>query len=60
MQILNIENPLASIEDLKQKFLRLHNRFLAVAMDYKFYIKSDIKDDEIYKLRNNVLFSTKC
>ncbi len=56
MHILNIENPLASIEDLKRKFLRLHDRFLGVAMDYKFYIKSDIKDDEIHKLRNNVLF----
>jgi hypothetical protein len=54
--MLDIENPNESVENLKDKFLRLHNRFIAVAMDYKYYIDSNISDNEIYKLRDNVTF----
>jgi hypothetical protein len=55
-QTLDINNPDQEIEMLTEKFLRLHSRFLAVAMDYKFYINSSISDYEIYKLRDNVIF----
>lgn len=54
--MLDIENPNESLKEIKEKFLRLHNRFLAIAMDYKYYINSNISDQEIYKLRNNVIF----
>lgn len=54
--MLDIGNPNDVIEELKQKFLRLHNRFLAVAMDYKYYINPNISDMEIYRLRNNIIF----
>ncbi len=54
--MLDIQNPHEVLEELHQKFLRLHNRFLAVAMDYKFYINPNISDHEIYKLRNNIIF----
>jgi len=54
--MLDIQNPNKLLKDLDQKFLRLHNRFLAVAMDYKYYINPNISDHEIYKLRDNVIF----
>lgn len=54
--MLDIENPNESLKEIKEKFLRLHNRFLAIAMDYKYYINSNISDQEIYKLRDNVIF----
>ena len=54
--MLDIENPNESVKEIKEKFLRLHNRFIAVAMDYKYYINGNFSDDEIYKLRNNVIF----
>lgn len=53
---LDIENPTSEINLLQDKFIRLHNRFLAIAMDYKYYINSSISDHEIYRLRNNVIF----
>lgn len=54
--MIDIENPNESIDELEDKFLRLHNRFIAVAMDYKYYINPQIDDHEIYKLRDNVIF----
>lgn len=54
--MFDIQNPNESIEELEDKFLRLHNRFIAVAMDYKYYINPEINDYEIYKLRDNVIF----
>jgi hypothetical protein len=54
--MLDIESPKESLNELKDKFLRLHNRFIAIAMDYKFYINPNISDQEIYKLRDNVIF----
>jgi len=54
--MLDIENQDETIRGLTDKFLRLHNRFIAVAMDYKYYINPNISDNEIYKLRDNVLF----
>lgn len=43
-------------EKLSSRLNLLQNRFLAVAMDYKHYIKDEINDDEIYKLRDNVQY----
>lgn len=54
--MLDIENPYESVRELKEKFIKLNNRFIAVAMDYKYYINSNISDNEIYKLRDNVIF----
>ena len=54
--MLDIENPEESLSDLRKKFLILHDRFLALAIDYKFYINPEITDSEIYKLRDNVIF----
>lgn len=54
--MLDIENKNELLKELREKFLRLHNRFLAVAMDYKYYIDPNISDNEIYKLRDNVIF----
>lgn len=54
--MLDIKNPNESLEEIKDKFIRLHNRFLAVAMDYRYYINPNISDQEIYRFRDNVIF----
>jgi len=49
-------------KDLESKLSILSNRFLAIAMDYKEYIKNDFSDHKIYELRDSVeyrFFSTR-
>ncbi|KYC45306.1 MAG: hypothetical protein AMQ74_01904 [Candidatus Methanofastidiosum methylothiophilum] len=55
--------PIQDIEDLKlemqlidKKFDSFYYNMLAVAMDYKSYIDPRIKNDSIYKIRNNIIF----
>lgn len=56
-KIKDIENPIEEFEKLTKRFKLLQDRLLAVAMDYKFYIKGDFSaNDEIYELRDNVLY----
>jgi hypothetical protein len=55
-QIRDIENPEEVFKQLTERFKLLQNRFLAIAMDYKHFISSEIKDYEIYNLRDNVLY----
>lgn len=54
--ILDIENEKKEFDKLDERFRLLSKRFQAIAMDYKYYIKSDVSDFEIYKLRDNVIF----
>ena len=54
--ILDIENPKEELEKLNKRFEIINNRFLAIAMDYKHYIDSTINDNEVYKLRDNVIY----
>jgi hypothetical protein len=56
MDTKDIDNPQREFENLGKRFSLLHNRFLAVAMDYKYYIDENITDYEIYTLRDNVLY----
>jgi hypothetical protein len=52
----DVKNPVEEFRKLSKRFSLLHNRFLAIAMDYKYYIDSTITDHEIYKLRDNVIY----
>jgi hypothetical protein len=56
MEIKDVENPVEEFRKLSKRFNLLNDRFLAVAMDYKYYIDSTITDHEIYKLRDNVIY----
>ncbi|KFE97072.1 hypothetical protein [Chryseobacterium luteum] len=52
----DIGDRLEEAKRIDEKFTRLHNRFLAVAMDYKCYINDKLGDAEIFKYRDNVIF----
>ncbi|MCA0430373.1 MAG: hypothetical protein LCH32_07710 [Bacteroidetes bacterium] len=54
-KIKDIDNPKEEFEKLSKRFKTLHDRFLAIAMDYTHYIDSTISENEIFKLRDNVL-----
>ena len=54
--ILDIENPFEEFEKLTERFKLLESRFLAIAMDYKYYMDSEITNNEIFQLRDSVLF----
>src|SRR5690554_4000682 len=54
--ILDVKNPSEEFTNLTERFRLLQNRFLAIAMDYKHYIDSDISNDKIYSLRDSVLY----
>lgn len=41
---------------LENEFLQLYYRFIALAMDYDQYVKSDIFDNKIYSLRDDVIY----
>ncbi|ESU24660.1 hypothetical protein FLJC2902T_31920 [Flavobacterium limnosediminis JC2902] len=56
MKIKDVENPVEEFRKLSKRFSLLNDRFLAVAMDYKYYIDSTITDNEIFKLRDNVIY----
>jgi hypothetical protein len=56
MEIKDVENPIKEFKELSKRFNLLNDRFLAIAMDYKYYIDSTITDHEIYKLRDNVIY----
>lgn len=49
----NIEDRLT---DLLNSFSVIDNNMIALAMDYKFYIKDGFGDDEIYKIRDSILY----
>lgn len=55
-KIKDLQNPLEAFNELTNQFRRLEDRFLAIAMDYKYYIDSNITDNEIYNLRDSVLY----
>ncbi|WP_223559604.1 hypothetical protein [Chryseobacterium lathyri] len=52
----DIGDRLQESKRIDDKFVRLHDRFLAVAMDYKCYINDKFGDSEIFKFRDNVIF----
>ncbi len=54
--ILDIENPFEEFEKLTVRFKLLEDRFIAIAMDYKYYMDSEITNNEIFQLRDSVLF----
>lgn len=54
--MLDIEDYDQTIKELNRKFSRLYNRFIALAMDYKYYINPSMSDNEIFKLRDNIIF----
>lgn len=56
MEIKDVENPVEEFRKLSNRFSLLNDRFLAIAMDYKYYIDSTITDNEIFKLRDNVIY----
>lgn len=54
-KIKDIDNPKEEFEKLTKKFKTLHDRFLAIAMDYTHYIDSTMSENEIFKLSDNIL-----
>lgn len=42
--------------DLTERFKLLHDRFIAIALDYTYYINSDLRDHTIYDLRDNIIY----
>ncbi len=52
----DVGNRLDEAKRLDDKFVRLHDRFLAIGLDYKSYINNNLGDSEIFKHRDNVIF----
>lgn len=54
--LLDIGDRVAESKKLDEKFTRLYDRFIAVALDYKYYINDKLGDSEIFEHRDNVIF----
>lgn len=61
------ELPTKDIEDINKELLLLNEQFqsfyhkmLAVAMDYKTYIDPNASDNDIYKIRDDVVYRLQC
>src|ERR1043165_6044809 len=54
-EIKDINSPKEEFDKLTERFRLLQDRFIAVAMDYKYYINSEWNDHEVFALRDNVL-----
>lgn len=52
----DVENRVNESKRLDEKFVRLHDRFLAIGLDYKSFINNNLGDSEIFKHRDNVIF----
>ena len=52
----DIDNPNEEFVKLTKRFELLHNRFIAISMDYKHYIDYKINDYEVFKLRDNIIY----
>ena len=62
LPVTDIDNIQLEFEKLNNKFTNIHNKFIAVAMDYNHYVDNSWGQKEIYELRDNVqyrLFSAK-
>lgn len=60
--IIDITDEKSEFTKIDSEFYLLNNRFMALAMDYKHYIDSNIRDNKIYTLRDNInyrLYSAK-
>ena len=55
-EILDIENVNEEFKKLSSRLHLLYDRFLAIAMDYKYYIDSSFEEKKIYELRDNVQY----
>lgn len=55
-EVKDIENPREEFDKLTERFRLLQDRFMAIAMDYKHYINSELSNHEIFKLRDSVLY----
>ncbi|QNJ99095.1 hypothetical protein [Constantimarinum furrinae] len=58
--IIDIEDWNKEFISLNDRFELLQNRFLAIAMDYKYYIDSSWGENEIYQLRDDISFRLFC
>ncbi len=52
--IIDITDEKSEFTKIDSEFYLLNNRFMALAMDYKHYIDSNIRDNKIYTLRDNI------
>jgi len=60
--IIDINDYNFEFTKIDSEFFLLNHRFMALAMDYKHYIDSSLRDNKIYTLRDNInyrLYSTK-
>ncbi|TNE69100.1 hypothetical protein EP331_14675, partial [bacterium] len=60
--IIDIKDDKSEFAKIDSEFSLLNCRFMALAMDYKHYIDSSIRDNKIYTLRDNInyrLYSAK-
>jgi len=60
--IIDITDDKSEFIKIDSEFHLLNNRFVALAMDYKHYVDSSIRDNEIYTLKDNInyrLYSAK-
>lgn len=60
--IIDIQDDKSEFTKIDSEFSLLNYRFMALAMDYKRYVDSSIRDNKIYTLRDNInyrLYSAK-
>lgn len=54
--IVDITDVKSEFTKIDNEFSLLNNRFMALAMDYKYYIESKIDDNKIYTLRDDIIY----
>lgn len=54
--IKDIQDVKLEFQKLKERESLLHNRFLALGMDFKFYLSNSMKDDKIFEIRNDIFY----
>ena len=55
-KILDISNTKEEFQLIEKEIYILKQRFIALALDYKSYIDNSIRDSDIFKYRDNVLY----
>lgn len=54
--VRDVDDISKELNQLNSQFRSISNKMMAVAMDYKTYIDVNIKDNDIYELRDSMLY----
>jgi hypothetical protein len=60
LPIKDIEDITKELASLNEQFKSFYYKMLAIAMDYKSYINPKARDNDIYKIRDDIIYRLQC